>query len=66
MGPVLKVRGGHGHGTAQASKGALAYADGALELRIADSFVSIRINGKVRQRAQTPSARSRPSCDGAV
>jgi hypothetical protein len=66
VGPLLRVRGGNGHGTEQAIKGALAYADGALKLRIADSFVSIRINGQVRQRAQTPSARSRPSCDGAV
>ena len=51
--PVLRVRGGNKHGTAQATKGALAYAsDGELQLRIADSVVSIAINGQVRERVE--------------
>ena len=57
---------GNEQGTAQASKGALAYADGVLQLHIADSVVSIPIDGQVRQRVQTRSARTTPSCDGAV
>ena len=49
--------------TAQATKGALAYADGAeLQLRIADSVVSTTIDGQVRERVQTRSAQARPSC----
>ena len=55
-----------GKGTAQAIEGALAYADGELVLRIADSVVSIPINAQVRSRVRAGSARTRPSCDGAV
>jgi hypothetical protein len=51
--PVLRVRGGNKHGTAQASNGALAYAsDGELQLRIADSVVSTTIDGQVRERVE--------------
>ena len=54
-------------GTAQAIQGALAYAsDGVLQLSIADGVVSIAIDGQVRKRVQTPSARTTPSCDGAA
>jgi hypothetical protein len=39
--------------TAQAIEGgALASADGVLNLRIADSFVSIAINSQVRERVE--------------
>jgi hypothetical protein len=51
--PVLRVRGGNKHGTAQATKGALAYADAELQLRIADSVVSTTINGQVHERVQS-------------
>jgi hypothetical protein len=50
--PVLRVRGGTKQGTAQAIQGALAYADGELQLRIADSFVSTAINASVRERVE--------------
>ena len=60
--PVLRVRVGTKQWTAQATKGALAYAsDGELQLSIADSVVSIAINGQVRERVQTRSAQARPS-----
>ncbi len=66
LGTGTRKCGGNEQDTAQGIDGALAHAQGELELRIADSLVSIPINGQVRQRVQTPSAGTAPSCDSAV